>query len=510
MRKALMSFAAFAIAAAGASAQSENPTIWSNQAVAIDSGWVVTFPTGSSDYFSQAFAGSNTLNNEDGTVTRSMPVRGVGVSTADFGVSSGYPAVGVFRPNVSLDPGGNTPDLGLPVATSSEAMVLGQPLFTYQDFDTTAQATIPLTDATTLSVVQLPPGDSGLCGVGADSNAAPGTSGFTQDGYATPAVTLTFLDFGMAIGQDNSSTSSCKPAERAPHGRLRTQKLTAAGIMNGDHLTAVVTGGDTLNLAFFGTKAGDKLRLYFNTSPCTPAVALGPVLGAASDTDGDGSFLRINATFPNGFGGQTFRFSAVWGNGSCLAPGAGFTNCVTVITTADPTYGVIDDCTFESGWVVNIPTLSSDYFNNSFGAKPSGVNGVTALTIAPFDFVTATPAFPTSGVSTANTGVDPSGNTPNVVGGGVLATVSPFTFTSGTFATTCSQMVSHAVSVSGGAMTGPSIHGWLQFPPGDPGLAGVGADTSSGTSGKSFFSLDAYTTPSIAFFTNWGIRLKTN
>lgn len=497
MRKALLSFAAMALAAAGASAQSENSTIWSNQAVAIDSGWVVIFPTGSSDYFSQAFAAVATLNVEDGTVSKSMPIRGVGVASSDFGTTQTYPTVGVFRPNVSLDPGGNTPDLSLPIATSTETYVTA-PLFTYQDYDTTAQASIPLSDATTLSVAQLPPGDPGLLGVGADSNAAPGTSGFTQDGFATPSVTLTFLDFGMAIGQDNSATSSCKPADRAPSGRLRTQKLTAAGIMNGDHLTTVVTGGDTLNLAFFGTKSGDKFRLYFNTAPCTPAIAIGPVLGTANDGDGDGTFLRINATFPSGFGGQTFRFSAVWGNGACLAPGAGFTNCVTVITTADAQYGIIDDCTMESGWVVNIPALSSDYFNNSFGAKPSGVNGVTALTISVFDFVTATPAYPTSGVSTANTTVDASGNTPHVTGGGVLATVSPFTFTSGTFATTCSQFVSHAVSVSGGAMTGPSIHGWVQFPPGDPGLAGVGADTSSGTTGKSFFSLDAYTTPSIA------------
>ena len=510
MRKALLSFAALAIAAAGASAQSENSTIWSNQASAIDSGWVVTFPTGSSDYFSQAFAASAALNVEVTTVSKALPIKGVGVSVADFGGSQTYPTVGVFRPNVSLDPGGNTPDLSLAIATSSESMVFGQPLFTYQDFDTTAQATIPISDATTLSVVQLPPGDSGLIAVGADSNAAPGSSGFTQDGFSTPSITLTFLDFGMAIGQDNSVTSSCKPADRVLHGRLRCQKLTAAGIMNGDALNATIIGGDTLNLSFYGTKAGDKWRLYFATAPCSPAIALGPVLSTIPDSDGDGSFLRINATFPSGFGGQTFRFAAVWGNGACLAPGAGFTNCVTVITGPDPSYGKIDDCTMESGWVVNIPSLSSDYFNNSFGAKPSGVNGVTALTIAPFDFVAATPAYPTSGVSTANTGVDPSGNSPNVVGGGVLASVSPFTFSSGTFATTCSQFVSHAVSVSGAAMTGPSIHGWLQFPPGDPGLCGVGADTNSGTSGKSFFSLDAYTTPAVAFFTNWGIRLKTN
>src|SRR5262249_35583604 len=149
-------------------------------------------------------------------------------------------------------------------------------------------------------------------------------SGFTQDGYATPAVTMTFLDFGMPIGQDNTTTTSGKPADRLPHGRLRSQRLTKEGILAGDRLTTTVIGSDMLNLAFFGTKSGDKLRLYFNVAPCTPAVAIGPVLSTIPDGDGDGSFLRINALFPVGFGGQTFRFSAVWGNASYLSPGAGF------------------------------------------------------------------------------------------------------------------------------------------------------------------------------------------
>ena len=53
------------------------------------------------------------------------------------------------------------------------------------------------------------------------------------------------------------------------------------------------------------------------------------------------------------------------------------------------------------------------------------------------------------------------------------------------------------MGVEGDEMTGPSIHGWVQLPPGDPGLAGVGADTSSGTTGRSFFSMDAYATPAV-------------
>jgi hypothetical protein len=138
------------------------------------------------------------------------------------------------------------------------------------------------------------------------------------------------------------------------------------------------------------------------------------------------------------------------------------------------------------------------------------VNGVVGVTIAVLDFVTATPAYPTTGVSTANTTVDPSGNTPFLSGTGVLAQVSPFTFPSGTFATTCSQYVSHPVSVPGGAMTGPCIHGWVQFPLGDPGLLAVGADSSSPPAGASYYTLDGYATPAISFFVNWAIRIKTN
>src|SRR5262249_54837875 len=150
-----------------------------------------------------------------------------------------------------------------------------------------------------------------------------------------------------------------------PHGRLRCQELGGLGIMNGDHLTTTISGLKTLDLAFFGAKQGDRWRLYFNTAPCSPAIAIGPVLPTIGDSDGDGAYLRINATFPRGFGGQTFHFAAAWGNLSCASPGTGFTNCVTIITAPDPPFGTIDDCTIESGWFVQSPAQSSDYFNNS-------------------------------------------------------------------------------------------------------------------------------------------------
>src|SRR5262249_5800769 len=186
----------------------------------IDSGWVVVFPTGSSDFFSVSFTVNALKDDERDTVTRLMPIKAVGVNVADFGTSLTYPVVGAFNPNTGLDPLGNTPNLSSPITTSSESYAGGGAPFIYQSFDA-PEGTIPAANATALTVVQLPPGDSGLLAVGADSNVSPNVqrSGFTQDGYATTAVTMTFLDFGMPVGQDNTTTTSCKPADRLPHGR---------------------------------------------------------------------------------------------------------------------------------------------------------------------------------------------------------------------------------------------------------------------------------------------------
>ncbi|MFO0980560.1 MAG: hypothetical protein U1E76_02245 [Planctomycetota bacterium] len=355
------------------------------------------------------------------------------------------------------------------------------------------------------AVEQFPPGDSGLLGLDAARSARARAPVSRTDGYATPALLISFLEYGLNPGQDNTSTTSCSSAARLPHGRLRATNNTQVG--SGDHLTTRVKGGDSLQLAFYGSKSGDKLRLYFNVAPCTPAIAIGPVLPTIPDPDGDGSYIRLNATWPSGFGGQTFRFSAVWGNPACGNPGVGFTNCVTVVTGADPTFGILDDGTIENGWVVQFPAGPSDYFNNNFG-DGTGKNGIVGVTVAVLDFVTTTPSYASAGVSNANLGVDPTGQTPDI--GGALAVVAPFTFTSGTFATTSAQYVSHAVGVAGGLLT-TKVHGWVQFTPGEPGFLGIGADTSSPANGLSGWSLDGYATPAnVVSYANWGIRVATN
>jgi hypothetical protein len=451
-----------------------------------------------------------------------LPITGIAVSVADFGSGRTYAVVGLYNPNLVLDSSGNTPDLSNPLTYAVSPPLTPPPLFDYVTYDL-PDATIPAGSTKIHSVVELPPGDSGLLTVGGDSNTTHlglATSGFTTDGYATPAIMMSFIDIGLNPGQDNSTTVSCKAEEREPHGRLRVSNPTQL-IGSGDRLSLTIRAGDPIQLAFFGPQIGDMARLYCtlaptnpvipreadrNLAPCIPAVHLGPVLTTTPDPDGSGSYLRVDATWPAGYGGRAFQFRAAWGNPACSNPGVGFTNCVTVIAKPDPEFGICDDGTVETGWVVQIPSGSSDYFNNSFGAPFGKVNGVVGLTISVLDFGTSAAGYPTSGVSNANLVVDPSGNTPDI--GNPLAAVSPFTFPPGSFETTSPSYTSHGVSIPGGSLSA-HVHGWVQFPPGDPGLLGVGGDTTQ-NNGCSFFSLDGYSSPAISFFVNWGIRIKTN
>jgi hypothetical protein len=445
------------------------------------------------------------IGNVDGrTIADGLSVVGVAVSVVEWGSGETFPRVGVYRSNLVVDPLGQTPDLNQPIVEIQKPPLFSPPLFTFVSIVGSPGA-IPSGDTRVHAVAQLT--DDGLLGIGADSGiGASGGSGFTFDGYQTPSISLSFLDFGLNIGQDNTSTTSCRPADRAPHGRLRVSQLVQ-GVGEGDRITATVRAGDTVNLAFFGPKFGDELRFYVSPAPCTPALSVGPLLSTLGDPDGTGSYLRLNATWPTGAGGQTLQFSAAWGNRSCARPGVGFTNCITIITKPDPQFGICDDGTVDGGWSVQIPSGSSDYFNNSYGAPPGSVQGVTGLTIAVLDFVTAVAAFPSAGVSNANLTVDPSGNTPDV--GSPLACVCPLTFPPGTFATTAQQYTSHAVSIPASAL-GPNVHGWVQFPPGDPGLLGVGGDTTEANH-RSYFTMDGYASPAALFsFVNWAVRIKTN
>jgi hypothetical protein len=485
-------------------------TIWvTNVHGAIDSAWVVSVPGGSSDYFSSRYAVlPGTGNAED--VVDGLPITGIALSVADFGSTAKFPMVGVFYPNLAVDPSGITPDLSRPISNvTSPSISAPNPL----DFVPIDLPEAPIASGTTSvnTVVQLPVGDPGLLAVGSDSTTSSnGGSCFTQDGFAT-AFVVSFLDWGMNPGQDNSSTTSCKPADRSPNGRLRVSGLPATEVGAGDHLTTTVSAGSPVVLSFFGTHGGDQFRIVTSTASCTRSEINGPVFTALADGDGDGSYHRVTADWPYGYGGSTMQFSVLWGNNACATPTVGFTNCVTVIAQADNVFGICDDGTIESGWVVGIPSSSSDYFNNDFGSPPASVNNVLGLCISVLDFVTALPAFPSAGISDANLVLDPSGHTPDVSGPGLLCLFAPFTFPSGSFETTANQYTCHTCPTPVPASSFAShAHGWMQFPAGDSGLLGIGADSSSPPRGCSFSTSDGYTTPAVPFFANLGIRVTTN
>jgi hypothetical protein len=201
--------------------------------------------------------------------------------------------------------------------------------------------------------------------------------GSTTDGYLTPVHSGPFAELGFSIGQDNGTTTSCKPAERKPHGRLlvaspRTPTSEGSGDRDG---TSVVIGR-TVELTFFGPMPGDRFRLFVTTSACVPVAAIGPIFSTLPDPDGDGSYLRLRATWPDLLG--DFYLSAAWGNPACSDAAVGFTNCVDIYGVSHGDQARCDDGTIEAGWVAQIPSGNSDYFNNELipGTWGDSFNGI--------------------------------------------------------------------------------------------------------------------------------------
>jgi hypothetical protein len=241
---------------------------------------VVTIPSLTSDWLSAAYNVTAGVGDNDDRqfINGNMNVNGLGLSVADFGTTQTFTNVGVFRPNRPLDPSGLTPNLSLPIATSSTVVTTGTPRFTFQYFPTTTEGDIPTGDTTAVAAVQFPVGDPGLLGIGCDSTASgTGNCGFTQDNFATPTIVASFLDMGINIGQDNTSTTSCKQADRKPHGRLRCQTVGSAGGGSsvGTGIDAMVSGARS-GLASAKIEAGSRFKAstskpvsvnsYFRTS----------------------------------------------------------------------------------------------------------------------------------------------------------------------------------------------------------------------------------------------------
>jgi hypothetical protein len=512
MRKSLFAAAAFAFLAIPAFAQRCDQYNTQDDGSA-EGGWVVAIPAGSSDYFNVKYPISS--KTPAGTL-----ICGMSICVADFGASVSYPVVGKYNSNLGLDPSGCTPDLGSPLASVNNPAILGPPLFTWRCVDLIPFRT-PVTPMH--AVVQFPPGDPGLLGVCGDSDLnangggeCPGTpvvhdtSGFTQDGYATPSIQFAGATWGLGCKVD-----CCDTVQRTGGPVLRF--FTDPGGMCGDYCTVTRRAGDFTGLAFWGRlwRVNPPLCdtwLIFLSLFGVPLFPVGPALpslacDSCNDADNvrdDCCSIRIGATLPTGVGGFTFNFVAFAAcNG--VAGTVGMTNEVTLKTLPDPNiqWGQYDDGSYETGWVVSIPSGSSDYFNVNFGSCP-GIT-ISSLDMAVMDFGTSATAYPRAGVSRENLVVDASGNTPDL---GATYRDFPATFPAFTFVTTSGALLNYPFAPF--SPTTANTHQFVQFPPGDPGLLGIGGDTNSAfISGLSGWSLDGYSTPAnLVGYANWGMRLQ--
>jgi hypothetical protein len=496
MRKLLFAVACCGLLFVPALAQDIPPQLLNltNTDGVLEGGWVVSIPAGSSDYFNERY---------DYAVAR--PFAGVGIGSADFGAGTGYPTTGMFVANLGVDASGNTPDLTAGVSAGFVAG--GGAVFNYVYGSFGGNNTL---SGTQHVVVQFPPGDSGLLGVGANTDNVDTASfaGWTLDGYTTPANDFSATaDWGLHCEVDVIT-------ELGAGGGCAAELRIDISLADetGDFVTQTVGAGGDLEM-YFATSCSGTLWILFVSflgAPVQPVTGILPTFGA-----GGGAFIRAGTTWGTGLGGLTLNFVGVGG-----VPGVKGTvhvsSEITLITLPDPgcNWGIKDDGTYETGWVVSIPSGSSDYFGNWMNCLiPPGVSNVTDIEIAVMDFGTTATGYPIAGACDANFGLDPSGWTGDLTS--IVASVAPFTFPPGTFASTSGlNIVNDFPDVPYGSFADDNIHGFLQYPPGDSGLLGTGGDTtpSPGIAWGAHWTLDGWATPTNRFDTTagWGIRLGSN
>ncbi|MEW6746188.1 MAG: hypothetical protein AB1486_25895 [Planctomycetota bacterium] len=422
------------------------------------------------------------------------PINGVSIAAHDYSEGASFALVGLFEANLGLDPTGNTPDLNHGITTVDP--VFGGDLdYVYATFGGTYT---PSSDPQHV-VVQMNPDDFGLY-VGCDEDEPRGGfSGWTSDGYMTPASDA-WADLGMSVNIDVCQEFA------GTAGRLGLcRKLTDE---SGDFVTATTLIDEDLGAVFFAPASGSLWMLFLSVAgaPVVPVSTSLPTI-----PDGSCGYLRAGTVWPYGFGDMTFNLVAVSG-----VPGVrgsvGISNEVTLIVLTDPvcTWGVKDDGTYETQYAVWTPAGSADYFSTWFNCRtPPVVDRVTDMKVAVFDFGTTATAFPTSGVFAANLSLDPTGWTPDLTAGYAVA---PFTFPPGVLASTSGQLVVRDFpDIPYSTFPDDNVHGVIQFPPGEQGQLGIGADTTPTLviEWGSTWTTDGYTTPAFRYdeYAGWGLRL---
>jgi hypothetical protein len=489
MRKLLFAVACFGLLVLPVMAQNVPPQYLNvtNTDGSLESGWVVGFPTGSSDYFNSRHDGLSGL-----------AIAGASVGSADFGSGTAYPRVGLYDANFTVDATGNTPDL----ATGTEANNVpgGGAVYNYV-YGSFGGNYFPAVEPQHVAA-QLPPGDSGLLGIGNDDTSTTLFAGWTLDGYAS--VSNGGYNFGL-----NAIVDEIKVLQNLP-GSMNSgfyEYLNNADEM-GDFTTVTVAAGQFYGVYYVSSRSGVRWQLWLSFLGA-PIKKVGPTLFAFPF--GGGSFIRAGDFFPVGFGGFTFNFVAIGG-----IPGVKGTvdisNEVTLITLPDPScnWGTKDDGTYEGGWVVSIPAGSSDYFNTWYNCLLTPpITTVTDYKLAVMDFGSLATQYPTSGVFGPNYTVDASGWTPDLGNG---FGVQPFTYVPLTFVSTSGLLVTNDfVDFPYSTFGTDDVHGVIQFPAGDSGLLGIGGDTTPtpSISWGTGWTVDGFTTPTNRFdgTAGWGMRL---
>ncbi|MEW6743983.1 MAG: hypothetical protein AB1486_14625 [Planctomycetota bacterium] len=456
----------------------------------LESGWVASIPSGSSDFFSQ---------RHDGISAR--PIAGVSICSYDWGSDTSYPLAGLYDTNFTLDPSGNTPDLYSGVWTGPvDAGVDYTWDYVYADLGGVIAGPAPQH-----VVVQFPAGDSGQLGVGADSSNPPyPDNAWTRDGYSTPAWIFSGVRWGL-----HPNIDAITELQGQADGRLRATINNSD--ITGDFTSVTVAAGDDFGVVFFSGLRGTVWMVFLSYlgSPIKRVTGAIPTIPS-----GAGAYLRSGGSWPYGLGGFTFNFVAVSGKPGVMGS-VGVSNEITVEVLSDPSceWGTQDDCTFENGYIVAVPTGSSDFFNVNFkslcGKVPA--NNITDIKVGVMDFGTLATAYPLSGAYASSLTLDPTGITPDL--SVPYSDVAPFTFPAGTFATTCQQMIVRTFSppVPYSSVLDDNVHGVVQFPPGDSALLAIAADTNSSVTMHSGWTYDGYMTPAIIMWAgDWGIRLGSN
>lgn len=507
-----------------------------------ETSWKVSYPTGAGDAFN--------LDFDD--LAGGMTARGVALNTflsTNTG-PLGIRYIALCSDNIGLDSTGHTPDLSSPLSIlgslTGSTIVTGSPGISagycsgfvgYDLPDVTIPSTGGLHTVTTCVT-----GDTGtwLCSDLTNANASNGRSYFTINNYSTPALALS-AKLQMRLIADVNVTEP-----------------TGSAYFTVNNFPVAVSFSQTDNVTTtLWSNCATQPTLYFQGAfitgyPFIPAPALvlstgfenfstisdsqqGTVCGPASDP----------SSGPCVPAGLVFKFGAFYlDNCDLTKKGKSkvkLTNLVTCTITPSPKkcnpcvcWGQFDDGQVENFWKDQNPAGPADYFNVRFGSFIDPNSGlpcqskVSDFQIPTYDTCTIfsagnpNPKWGSIGLYTANTGVDSTGNTPDLSNPVVSATSLSYTPGVLDFSYPCSTYDFPDVNTStssalAGLTNGHVVAGWN---PGDT-CTWMGGDTDgtddAGTSTdacstipstSTFFTITGYSTAAIqATYANWMMKV---